>query len=427
MLLASPLLDLVNGIWIYLINGGDGGMLGTYQLTESASGPSFAIRMVFLAVMLLYVFFNRKTKVIGVFVVIGISWAATFAFAILRGRDVELVAEVSYIVRFCYCLLAMLFCADMLRLNSDREAMIAKLDRVLTLAVLTAGLGVLVPYLFEIGFYTYADPLGYRGSRGFYYAGNDITVVMMALLPVVLTSWMQAENWRCPWNILKAVTAALCAVAMLIIGTKTSFVALAGTAVVLPVYALIRGVRKQGWQELIRVAAVAVLATAIFFGLGLLNADPGQTVQGSIAATEQYAEEQGAELAVFSGRLHYLRTAWKDFAGAGPLAYLLGIGRGGQDHIIEMDICEVFVYYGLLGCVTMLWLYLTNGFKLVIDLFRNFSLRNLACCLALALSVGFLVMAGHVLFSVTGGFYFAFMIAYTRLVCSPKGMETQLI
>ena len=98
-----------------------------------------------------------------------------------------------------------------------------------------------------------------------------------------------------------------------------------------------------------------------------------------------------------------------------------------HEKIIEMDIIEVFVYYGVFGLASMLWLYLTQGIKVVIELFRAFSLRNLACCIALALCVGFLVLAGHVLFSVTSGFYFAFMIGYTRLVCSREGPEAKIL
>ena len=75
----------------------------------------------------------------------------------------------------------------------------------------------------------------------------------------------------------------------------------------------------------------------------------------------------------------------------------------------------------------MLWLYLTQGARVILDLFRNFSLYNLAVCVALGLCVGFLTLAGHTLFSVTGGFYFAFMIVYARLFCSREGMKAEIL
>ena len=105
----------------------------------------------------------------------------------------------------------------------------------------------------------------------------------------------------------------------------------------------------------------------------------------------------------------------------------MGIGRGSQAKIIEMDLLEVFLYYGVLGTVAMLWLYLLQGVKTIIDLFRCFSLRNLAVCVALGLCVGYLFLAGHTLFSVTAGFYFAFMIVYARLFCSKEGMDTNIL
>ncbi|MBR5491057.1 MAG: hypothetical protein IKV79_07300, partial [Oscillospiraceae bacterium] len=84
-------------------------------------------------------------------------------------------------------------------------------------------------------------------------------------------------------------------------------------------------------------------------------------------------------------------------------------------------------YYGLLGTISMLWLYLKQGVKVIKGLFECFSLRNLACCVALALCVGFLFLAGHVLFSVTAGFYFAFFIVYARMECSKEGLEARII
>ena len=110
-----------------------------------------------------------------------------------------------------------------------------------------------------------------------------------------------------------------------------------------------------------------------------------------------------------------------------PISALVGLGRGSQQRIIEMDLLEVFFYYGILGSITMLWLYLSQGIKVILDLFRNFSLHNLAVCVALALCVGFLFLAGHTLFSVTGGFYFAFMIGYARLFCSKDGLDTKIL
>ena len=364
-------------------------MLSTLDLPEGgALGPSLTIRMLFLALMLVYLLLLRHKRAIIMFLAIGVCWLASLGYELYRGENFSIMTEIEYIVRFCYCLMCLVVGESVLRHSGSglRE----RVDKLLCVAALTAALGVLVPYLFEMGFYTYADPLGYRGSRGFYYAGNDITVVMMLILPLMLSAWMEDGSWRSGWGWLRAVSVSLSVVALLIIGTKTAFLALAVIGGVMLVYAAIELIRKKSPTMLLRYAVAAALAFGVFMLLSFSGGvDPTETVMGSVAATEQYAEQAGAELVVFSGRLYYLRLSWADFKDALPLSAIVGTGRAMHEKIIEMDTIEVAVYYGVLGLASMLWLYLANGVKVIIDLFRCFSLRNLACCTALALCVGF--------------------------------------
>ncbi len=428
MLLLSPFLDLINGIWTYIQVGGNGGMLSTLDLPESGGmGPSLVIRMLFLALMLVYLLFIRHGRAIIMLAAIGFTWILTIAFEYIRGVEFSLSADISYIVRFCYCLVCLVAAERVLKAGAERFSLRERVDRVLCLAALTASLGVLIPYVFEIGFYTYADPLGYRGSRGFYYAGNDITVVIMLILPLMLASWMETEGKAGVWSWLQAVASALSVVALMLIGTKTAFVAIIVTGAVLLGYSLVKVFQEKSVRMLLRLLLVAVMAAAVFLLLSLLGANATETIKDSVAATGVYAETGTTGEVMLSGRTTYLFTAWYELLAGLPLTAIAGIGRGSQLRIIEMDVFEVVIYYGVLGAISMLWLYLSQGVKVVVDLFRAFSLRNLACCTALALCVGFLILAGHVLFSVTAGFYFAFLIAYTRLDCSRKGLEARII
>ena len=62
----------------------------------------------------------------------------------------------------------------------------------------------------------------------------------------------------------------------------------------------------------------------------------------------------------------------------------------------------------------MLWIYVKNGFSLLFSLLRSRALPALAGLLSLGLGAGYLLLAGHVLFSVTAGFFFSFVMAYAR-------------
>ena len=104
-------------------------------------------------------------------------------------------------------------------------------------------------------------------------------------------------------------------------------------------------------------------------------------------------------------------------------AYLFGMGRGSQAMIVEMDIFEIFLYYGLFGACAMLWIYCTLGFQFVVNFFKKFDLTAFALMLSLVMTTGYLVMAGHVLFSVTAGFYYSFTIIYSRVYIAKEKQE----
>lgn len=431
LLLISPLLDMINGIWTYLICGGDGGMLSSLDIKDiPGMSPSFLIRIAFLLIMVAYLFLQKKWKAIAMFVVIGLCWIGTVAGEVIRGVEFSLMADIQYITRFCYCLVVLIAYSTMMKQDKrSPETLRGFVDKVLCGSLTVLGLGVLVPYMMGVGFYTYADRMGYRGSRGFFYAGNDITAVMMLMLPVVLVGWLEQKTVRkagYPW--LQAVASALGLMSMLIIGTKTSFLAAGATLIAMGGYGVIVGVRKKDWQVLKRLLVVLALVLVILLILmAVCEGSPLETIWKSFTVTQQIAENEDLETAVLSGRTTTVELVVQQFKKGLPLTAVVGIGRGSQQKLIEMDLLEVFFYYGVLGTAAMLWLYLLQGIKAIIDLFRVFTLRNLAVCVALGLCVGYLFLAGHTLFSVTAGFYFAFMIVYARLFCSKDGMDTKIL
>ncbi len=431
LLLASPALDLINGIWTYMLCGGDGGMLSSLDIKDMPTlSPSFVIRMAMLVLMVAYIFLQKQWKAVLLFVGIGCTWLLTLGGEVLRGVDFSLMADIQYITRFCYCLVVLIAYSVMLKRDGrSQDKLRGEIDKVLSLSLLVLGLGVLLPYMLGMGFFTYADPMGYRGSRGFFYAGNDITAVMMLMMPVVLVGWLeQKDAGKAGWPWAQALGAAMGLLSMLIIGTKTSFLALAVTVLAMSGFGLYNGCKQKDWQVLKRMSVVLLLVLALLLLLMVVCEDsPLDTIWKSLTVTAQVAEEKDMETALLSGRTNIMETVMQEFKAGLPVTAIVGIGRGSQEKLIEMDLLEVFFYYGVLGVCSMLWLYLLQGIKAIIDLFRCFTLRNLAVCVALGLCVGYLFLAGHTLFSVTAGFYFAFMIVYARLFCSKDGLDTDIL
>ena len=421
-LFISPLLDLVNGIRMYLLCGGRGGMLSSLDLiTLPSIGPSMVVRLLFLTAMLIWILLQKEWRLLLVPVAVGVCAAVTTLLS-LRAGNGDIGAELQYVVRFCYGLLVLLTYGALFdRLGAD-DGLKRRVDAILCAAQGLLALGVLIPFLFGMGFYTYADPLGYRGCRGFFYAGNDITAALLLMTPLTLLVWLERDEACAPG--LRAGSCAVNALslcAMLIIGTKTSFLAVSAIYLAFLVWTAVRAIgrREPGWLlRLLALLGCALLALLLMRLIGKL--DPFQTILNSIRGVEDYVDlvdienGRGVETILLSGRTATLRKAWADFRARLPLSVLFGIGRGSQAHVVEMDLFEVFLYYGLCGACAMLWLYVKRGFSAAFALLRKFSVRSLAGLLALVLGAGYMAAAGHVLFSVTAGYFFSFVIVYAR-------------
>ena len=92
-----------------------------------------------------------------------------------------------------------------------------------------------------------------------------------------------------------------------------------------------------------------------------------------------------------------------------------------------MDVFEVLFYYGLVGAVFMLWPYLKLGIGYLVRFFKHCTMLSFAVLISLGLCAGYLVIAGHVLFSVTSGLYFSFMLLYGRLLFSQDYRHEEVI
>lgn len=429
-LVLNPLLDIASGFQLYLMNGGAGGMLSSLDLVnQPAVSPSFGVRMVMLVCLALYVLMKRDWKTVALMASIGVVFAATVGYELLRGADFSLWQDILYIVRFCYNLLILIVYREvLLGLGLDTEGLRRKMDAVVawTLAVIFAA--IVIPYLLGMGFYTYADPLGYRGCRGFFYSGNDVTATLMLMLPMAFDGLLRRrESFKTRSGFMLLLAPGFALLSMLIIGTKTAFLAAGVTVGALLVYCLIDWKRTASKDEL-TYFMTAILTTLIMFGMVTLLSG-GQVIGAiseSYSATDKQLEMNGAA-AILSGRTGKLVNAFREWKSLLPVSALFGIGRGSQEWVIEMDLCEVFLYYGLLGTVLMLWLYLKHGLLFLKDFFTRFSRTALCCALSLGLCVGYLASAGHTLFSVTSGFYFAFVLLYARVFCSERGLDTRIL
>ena len=451
-LFINPVLDIVNGFFIR--NNMQVGILDVEFVSTLGVTPSLIIRMLFLVVFVLYIFLVNDRYSILTAIPIGLAWVMSIVSEYRWTGGLNFFIDAQYMARFCYNIVLFMVYSRVFarRWGYDGKDLQAELDTVVAYTLILLSVSILIPAIFGIGYNTYADRLGYRGNRGFFYAGNDVTAIMAVLMPISIAKVLRGRaeaakmSGKPSFCFAPALGAALSTNAMLIIGSKTAFLAVLITYAAIGIYVIVTCIRQKSPAMLRDLLLILAIFAVVFLILNLISAlktrsvlrelgeEVGpfrlidifrysgtyQAIQDSAAATEIIAENEGFENAMFNGRTVKLADQFVKFRSGGILVWIFGLGRGSQEVIIEMDIFEVLCYYGVFGVVVMLWLYVRLAVEFVRNLFRKFDLTAFASFIGLAIVVGYLVIAGHVLFSVTSGFYLSFAILYSRVLFAEK-------
>lgn len=417
-LILNPVLDIVSGVYIQFVTHGD-----VYSSASIAPiTPSLVVRMAVLLVMIGYILLIRDWKSVKLAIPMGVAWLLSVASEFITFGGISLFIDIQYFARFAYNVAVFfVYCRLMERSGMPREQVIEKFHKFIMVSLFLLTVVIVVPYIFGAGHYTYADRFGYRGFRGFYYSGNDITGALMILFPIGSCYFLSIprRDLNRKRMVLLGLPLAMTLLSMLMIGTKTAFLAIGVSIFGIAVYALVQLARKdaEAFKRVICVAILFIVLFAVISGLSMLvsGTSIGDTLEGTIRGFGD-AKGESAETLLFSGRLNKLKPALADYTSGGPLTWLFGVGRGSQVETIEMDLCEALIYYGIFGFIAMLWVFFKEGAAFVGRFFKRFSVLGLGAFLSLGLCVGYLIIAGHVLFTVTSGFYFAVVLAYARFI-----------
>lgn len=424
-LILNPILDIVSGLYIQFVTHGD-----VYSSASVAPiTPSLIIRMLVLLVMVGYIFLIRDWKSVKIAIPMGVAWALSVVSEFITFGGISIFIDVQYFAKFAYNVAVFfVYCRLMERAGMPREKVLDRFHQYIMASLFLLTVVIVVPYIFGAGHYTYADRFGYRGFRGFYYSGNDITGALMILFPIGTCYYLSIDRKTITKkkHLFCALPLAMTLLSMLMIGTKTAFLAIGVSIIGVIGYMLVRLVHRdtEALKRIVCIILLFVLLFALISGLATLIKGTGMgetleiTIQGFIDANNE-----DPNTLMFSGRLKKLAPQWENYTGGGILTMLFGVGRGSQVETIEMDLCEVLIYYGIFGFLTMLWLYFKEGVGFLIRMFRHFSVLALGAFLSLGLCVAYLTIAGHVLFTVTSGFYFAVTLAYARYIT--KGDQIQ--
>ncbi len=405
-LFVNPFLDLISGIYIFFSE-----KLGLPGFT-----PSLIVRLVVLALYALYMLAAKDRFAVVYVALCALCWVLSLVGQCVYFYSFDLKEDFIYIVKFIYNVSTLLVYYRLIKRRGMSKDDVYKLfGKVFCFTPFMLSSSIVICYILGLGYRTYGDRFGYFGSRGFFYSGNDITAVLMLLLFMALLFLFTADRKsisRLRYIYLLA-SPALTIVSLLLIGTKTAFIAVGASIAVSGVFALCVLIKKKRAYALLRLVLLIVAVAAVF---SLLLFFRGSEVTGSIAASfghigEIYQENEDITNTIFSGRQYKLKKAfsmWKEEI----YFTLFGTGRGSHARIIEMDIFEILFYYGMLGAVVLLFMYVFTSFRIIKGFFKAPDLNSLFVLGSIGVCAGYFLIAGHVLFSVTSGFYFSLVLLF---------------
>lgn len=406
-LLINPFLDVITGVYINLREHVTGVAFKTLAVPVT---PGLVVRTAMLLVFAAYLLSRRSRTGLLTLAGVAAAWALSVASEYFVFGSLALFSDMQYIARFAFNLAALLAYGVSLRGREDANALLERAARV---TLLVFSLTILLSVLFGVGYSTYTDRFGFRGSRGFFYAGNDVSAAMLLLLPLAFSSWLELPREASAGRkLLYVLTPAFTCAALCLLGTKTAFLAVAVSAAFFLIYTLAAPGRRTRFPRTVLVLAAAAAVLALL-SLGSATSVP-ELIAKSFTMTGNIAQQENVGTALLSGRPARVLEALRLWRSGGVFAWLFGTGRGLHGAILEMDVFELLVYYGVVGGTALAWYWLRELWRFVLAFFRRLrgSLPAASCLLALVLGCAYLFLAGHVLFSVTSGFYLAMLLLY---------------
>ncbi|PFD99035.1 hypothetical protein CN288_19925 [Bacillus sp. AFS023182] len=285
------------------------------------------------------------------------------------------------------------------------------------------------------------------GSRGWFYAGNELGSILAVICPIVFlysiektTSIAKSYFW---------IPSLLMIFSLFAIGTKVGFGAIVGTMIVAVFMCYVQAFLQRKDRKKKAYLLNGIIATVVFAGVVAYTPfspflknigfhfqflenkqemkeaeekkeDKPQHKPPVTQEEKEVKKKEETQALIFSGR-ELFEKVYKDYYAEAPTSQkLLGMGYSGNfkgdPKLIERDFHDWFYAFGIIGFALLLIPFLYFGIKILLILitrFREvFTVKYGLLATSLALGLGIAFIAGHVLTAPGVSIYFAVIFAY---------------
>ena len=373
-LLFQPLLDLVTGLNIHILN---------FPITIG-----IILKFLFmLSLALICLIVYKKKKLLIPYTIIGLYFVFFLIGKIIYPTN--LFKEAQELIKIFY------FPIILITLYSIKdEIKISKMT--LFTMLMTYLVCIFIPTIFHAGYKTYE--ITKAGTLGFYNSANEISGIISLLTPIMFIILLKKKN------IFSLSGLILYLAVILMMGTKTPLLVLIITIFFSLIYLWVKSIREKTYK----IIGISLIVLTIF-SLALVFIVPKSNFYKNIKTHldyleldnvfEVFEEEKFIDHFIFSERLTFLARKNKVYDKAPLYQKIFGIGayqKNKKLKMIEMDYFDILYSNGLIGFIIFFSIFL----YVIIKVLKN-SLKINYQSYMLYLSFAFIILlsffTGHII------------------------------
>ncbi|WP_144656185.1 O-antigen ligase family protein [Bacillus tropicus] len=429
----QPILDLLTSFSIYVLH--------------MSATVGIVVRFAFMLLALGYLLLHHKQqgakKYILYLCLFGIVLAIGLVNNLMIKSPVSLGEEVKFIMKSVYPIVLLFGYIIALKELKNNEFAFHKIITYFLYATLILSISIITAMATGTDFPSY--PNSKIGSRGWFFAGNDLSSIFAIMFPIVVlysvhktTSFSKVYYW---------IPTVLAMYASIMIGTKVGYGAIVITLGIALFFLFIeymmhRKKEGKGFTYLVNTIVAAVVLGGLLvltpqtpiaknMSIHLQIYEYKKSVQdekdrkeGKVVKEEEHKQgeltDSEMKSLIYSDRDKFLKV-YKQYYKEAPLSQkLFGMGYAGnyttKMKLVEMDFHDLFFAFGIVGFLMYLLPLLYFGIKIFIRLITNFkklfSVKHMLLASTLVLSLGIGFMSGHVLTAPAVSIFFVVILTY---------------
>lgn len=426
----QPILDLLTSFSIYILH-----MSATVGIVVR-----FAFMLLALGYLLLHYKQQDAKKYILYLCLLGLVLAIGLVNNLMVKSPISFGEEVKFIFKSVYPFVLLFGYIIAFKELKNKEYTFHKIITYFLYATLILSISMIVAMLTSTDFPSY--PNAKIGSRGWFFAGNDLSSIFAIMFPIVVlysihktTSFSKIYYW---------IPTILAMYASIMIGTKVGYGAIVLTLGIALLFLFIeylihRKKEGKGFTYLVNTVIAAIILGGLLVLTPHTPIAKNMTIhlqiyeykkslqeekEGKVITEEEHKQgkltDSEMKSLIYSDRDKLLKV-YKQYYKDAPLSQkLFGMGYAGnytvKVKLVEMDFHDLFFAFGIVGFLMYLLPILYFGIKIFIRIITNFkkllSTKHMLLASTLVLSLGIGFMSGHVLTAPAVSIFFAVILAY---------------